>query len=139
MPLGARRERLRPSIRSARHGGQVEDPLESIDPPLWSALQRMYPGSKPLADRSGHPELSGADARIRWRAPPEVEHVHRISQRIGLPVSLASLFIAGFGSLLACEIVYLSALVWHLAVAAMGFVLLVFGFPGEEPGAPRLD
>ena len=74
-----------------------------------------------------------------WRTPPETGHVHRIFQRIGLLASLASLLVAAFGSLLACEVVYLSVLVWHLAVAAMGFVLLVFGSSGEDPGASRRD
>lgn len=66
--------------------------------------------------------------------PPDVVGVRRIAPIIGLSLALASLCVAAFGSLLLSEIVYLSMLVWHIAVAALGFASLLFDDSGEGAG-----
>ena len=58
--------------------------------------------------------------------------MHKVAQIIGLILAIISLVVAAFGSLLAAEVYYLSILVWHLGVAAMGFAFLIFGEPGED-------
>ncbi len=67
------------------------------------------------------------------RRPPEMKDRQRVTQHIGLALALTSLAVAALGSLLLAEVVYLSMLVWHLGVAAMGFALLLFGGSGESP------
>lgn len=66
------------------------------------------------------------------RRPPEVVGLRRIAQIVGLIFAIASLCIAAFGSLLLAEITYLSMLVWHLGVAAMGFASLLFDDSGPD-------
>ena len=45
---------------------------------------------------------------------------------IGLALALFSIAVAALGSATLAEITYLSVLVWHLAVAGMGFAFLIF-------------
>jgi hypothetical protein len=60
------------------------------------------------------------------RRPPGVVGFRRIAQLVGLCFAVGSLSVAAFGSPLHSEVTYLSMLVWHLAVAAMGFASLLF-------------
>ena len=60
------------------------------------------------------------------RRPATVVGLRRVAQIVGLALAIGSLGVAAFGSLLLSEITYLSMLVWHLAVAAMGFASLLF-------------
>lgn len=61
-----------------------------------------------------------------FRSPRNAPVAVKIPMFTGFSMALASLAVAAFGSLLAAEVVYLSMLVWHLAVAAFGFAMLVF-------------
>ena len=60
-------------------------------------------------------------------SPPQVQIMHRVVQAIGLLIAIGSLIAAAFGSLLVAEVYYISMLIWHLGVAALGFALLIFG------------
>ena len=54
----------------------------------------------------------------------------------GLAVALTQLSVAAFGSVLMVEAVYLGVLVWHLAIASMGFALLVWGAADQDTAVP---
>jgi hypothetical protein len=68
------------------------------------------------------------------RRPPGLDSLHRNAQIVGLALALTSLAVAAYGAPPLTEIVYLSMLVWHLAVAAMGFAFLILG-SSEDGGA----
>ena len=68
---------------------------------------------------------------IFW-GPSQVQVIHRVATTVGLLIAMGSLVAAAFGSLLFVEVYYISMLVWHLGVAAMGFALLIFGGHGDD-------
>ncbi len=50
----------------------------------------------------------------------------QIPPAIGLTLALFSIAVAALGSATFAEVTYLSVLVWHLGIAGMGFVFLIF-------------
>jgi hypothetical protein len=75
--------------------------------------------------------------------PPGVVGIRRVAQLVGLALAIVSLSVAAFGSFLATEIFYLSMLVWHLGVSAMGFASLIFDDSGRgaarQRGEPEVE
>jgi hypothetical protein len=69
------------------------------------------------------------------RLPIDAEFPPRLTSRMGVLIALCQLLVATLGSLQACEVTYLTVLVWHLSVAAMGFALLVYSSDGAT-GSP---
>lgn len=61
--------------------------------------------------------------------PSDLPAANRIIPYLGLLLAIVSLLVAWLASPLIAEVLYLCNLVWHLAIAAMGFAFLVLGDP----------
>jgi hypothetical protein len=99
--------------------------LERVASPPWRWALSIY-GAVHLADVSS----------FILRRPPQATATHRVTSYLGLLISLVSLAVAALGSPLAAEVTYLGVLVWHLAVASMGFAFLLFDDDDERAARP---
>jgi len=61
--------------------------------------------------------------------PSDLPAANRIIPYLGLLLAIVSILVAWLASPLIAEVLYLCNLVWHLAIAAMGFAFLVLGDP----------
>ena len=66
------------------------------------------------------------------RFAKEMPQVNRILPIFGMMVALSQIFVALLGGPALIELIYLVALVWHLFVAFISFVILVYGFGATD-------
>jgi hypothetical protein len=62
---------------------------------------------------------------LRTRSSKARSRLQKLTPLIGFGMALSQLIIGTLGSIVLVEVVYLFVLVWHLAIAGMGFINLV--------------
>jgi hypothetical protein len=67
-----------------------------------------------------------------FRMPIEASPINRGTGYAGFGIALVQIASVVFGSASTVEWIYLSVLIWHLAVAATGFGVLIFASQGQE-------
>lgn len=64
--------------------------------------------------------------------PRDLPTLNRVLPFVGVTLAVACLAVSWRGQPRTCEVFYLSQLLWHVGVSAMGFALLVTGEPAER-------
>ena len=71
---------------------------------------------------------------FRARHSTTISRVQRLTPRLGIGIAVFQLLFVAFGTTTVIEVAYLLVLIWHLAIAGMGFTNLLFASREAEGG-----